>query len=92
QIVSFFEPKALTLDDKVGVRAGLYYTLRPHEDTVTLKVGTRAITFPGFFGQALGFALETPSFAVRDLPGDLEDQEKLIFIERLMQEAVVVRT
>ena len=92
QIVSFFEPKALTLDDKVGVRAGLYYTLRPHEDTVTLKVGTRAITFPGFFGQALGFALETPSFAVRDLPGDLEDEEKLVFIERLMQEAVVVRT
>jgi len=29
---------------------------------------------------------------VRDLPGDLEDEEKLIFIERLMQEAVVVRT
>jgi ribosomal protein L16 Arg81 hydroxylase len=92
QIVSFFEPKALTLDDKVGVRAGLCYTLRPHEETVTLKVGTRAITFPGFFGQALSFALETPNFAVRDLPGDLEDEEKLVFMERLMQEAVVVRT
>jgi len=92
QIVSFFEPKALTLDDQVGVRAGLCYTLRSHEQAVTLKVGTRAITFPDFFGQALSFALEAPSFAVRDLPGDLEDEEKLVFVERLMQEAVVVRT
>jgi len=92
QIVSFFEPQALALDDKVGVRAGLCYTLRSQEETVTLKVGTRAITFPGFFGQALSLALETPSFAVRDLPGDLEDVEKLAFIERLMQEAVIVRT
>ncbi len=91
QITSFFQPKSLTLDDKVGARAGLFYRIQPHEEAVTLKVGTRAITFPDFFGEALHFALETPGFAIRDLPGDLEDGEKLIFIERLMQEALVVR-
>jgi hypothetical protein len=62
-----------------------------HDEAVTLKVGTRAITFPDFFGEALKFALATPSFAIRDLPGDLEDDERLIFIERLMQEALIVR-
>jgi ribosomal protein L16 Arg81 hydroxylase len=91
QIASFFEPKPLTLDDKVGPRPGLFYRIHPHEDAVTLKVGTRAITFPDFFGEALNFALKTPGFAIRDLPGDLEDGERLVFVERLMQEALIVR-
>jgi ribosomal protein L16 Arg81 hydroxylase len=91
QITSFFQAKPLTLDDKIGARAGLVYRMHFHEEAVTLKVGTRAITFPDFFSEALKFALETPSFAIRDLPGDLEDEEKLIFIERLMQEALIVR-
>jgi ribosomal protein L16 Arg81 hydroxylase len=92
QITSFFQPQPLTLDDRVGPRAGLFYTIRPHTETVTLNVGTRSVTFPDFFGEALKFALETPSFAIRDLPGDLEDEERIVFIERLMQEALVVRT
>ena len=91
QITSFFQPKPLTLDDRVGPRPGLFYTIRPHADTVTLNVGTRSVTFPDFFGAALKFALEKPSFAIRELPGDLEDEERIVFIERLMQEAVVVR-
>jgi len=92
QIPSFYQPKPLILDDRVGPRAGLFYTIRPHTETITLNVGTRSVTFPDFFGEALKFALETPSFAIRDLPGDLEDEERLVFIERLMQEALVVRT
>jgi ribosomal protein L16 Arg81 hydroxylase len=91
QITSFFQPKPLTLDDKVGPRAGLVYRMYSHDEAVTLKVGTRAITCPDFFGEALKFALATPGFTIRDLPGDLEDDERLIFIERLMQEALIVR-
>ena len=91
QITSFFQPKPLSLDDKVGARPGLFYRIRPQAEAVTLKVGTRAITFPDFFGEALKFALEAPSFAVRDLPGDLEDEERIVFVERLMLEALVVR-
>jgi len=91
QITAFFEPRQLELGDRVGARPGLFYNLREGADTVTLKVGTRDITFADFFGKALRFALETPSFTVRDLPGGLDDELKLVFIERLMQEAVVVR-
>jgi ribosomal protein L16 Arg81 hydroxylase len=91
QIASFFKPKPLSLDDKVGARPGLLYTLRPHDAFVTLNVGTRTITFPDFFGEALKFALGKPSFVVRELPGDIEDDERLVFVERLMQEALVVR-
>lgn len=91
QITAFFEPRKLKLGDRVGPRSGLFYNLRKGADTVTLKVGTRDITFMDFFGEALQFALETPSYAICDLPGDLEDDLKLAFIDRLMQEAVVVR-
>ena len=61
------------------------------EDAVSLNVGTRTITFPGFFGEALDFALTNPGYAIRELPGGLEDELKLVFIERLMQEALIVR-
>jgi ribosomal protein L16 Arg81 hydroxylase len=92
QLISHFEPKPLTLGDQVGARPGLFYVIRKGADTVTLKVGTRDITFADLFGEALVFALETPHFAVRDLPGGLEDELKLVFIERLMQEALIIRT
>lgn len=90
QIVSFFEGREMNLDDRYGVRPGLIYSLRAGEGTVILYVGTRVITFPDIFGEALKFALEKPDYAVRQLPGNLEDEEKLVFVERLMQEGLLV--
>jgi ribosomal protein L16 Arg81 hydroxylase len=91
QVKTFFEGAELTLDDKFGVRSGLVYTLRNGEGTITLNVGTRTITFPDFFAEALKTALSQPLYAIRDLPGDLEDEERIVFVERLMQEALIVR-
>lgn len=91
QIAYFFQPKDLELDDRFGARPGLFYAISKDEKSVTLRVGTRAITFPDFFGAALAFALETPSYALRELPGDLEDDLKFVFIERLMEEALIIR-
>jgi ribosomal protein L16 Arg81 hydroxylase len=91
QVQSFFQRVELKLEDEAGPRNGLFYTIRKGEETVTLNVGTRTITFPDFFGPALEFALNTPSYAIRDLPGDLEDGERIVFVERLVQEALVVR-
>jgi ribosomal protein L16 Arg81 hydroxylase len=91
QVEAFFDSKPLGLDDRFGVRPALFYTLRRGDDTVTLNVGTRTITFPGFFAEALEFALTRPLYTIRELPGDLDDEEKIIFLERLMQEAVIVR-
>ena len=91
QVTSFHQAAALDLGDTFGVRPGLICTIRRGEETVTLNVGTRTITFPDFFGPALDFALNMSSYAIRELPGDLEDEEKVVFIERLLQEALVVR-
>lgn len=91
QVRAFFEAREFRLDDRIGARPGLVYIARRSEETITLNVGTRTIAFPSFFGDALDFALTSPDYAIRDLPGDLEDDLKLVFIERLMQEALVVR-
>jgi ribosomal protein L16 Arg81 hydroxylase len=91
QISSFFQPAPLTLDDQAGPRAGTVYTINTAAESVSIYVGARTITFPDFFGEALDFALKTPCYAVRDLPGELEDEERLAFAERLMQEGLIVR-
>jgi ribosomal protein L16 Arg81 hydroxylase len=91
QVQSFFQPVELNVDDQVGPRPGLLYTIRKGEQTVALNVGSRTITFPDFFAEALQFALNRPSYKIRDLPGDLEDGERVVFIERLIQEALVIR-
>jgi hypothetical protein len=54
--------------------------LRMHPDgaPVCLNVGTRS-------------TLDTPNFAIRDISGDLEDEEKIVFAERLMQQGILVR-
>jgi hypothetical protein len=91
QVQSFFQPVELQIDDQAEPRPNLIYTMRKHGETVTLNVGSRTITFPDFFSEALNFALTRPRYAIRDLPGDLEDGERIIFIERLIQEALVIR-
>jgi ribosomal protein L16 Arg81 hydroxylase len=91
QIADFFRATELNIDDVVGPRAGIIYRARPGSNSVRLNFGARTIDFLVLFSEALDFALKTSSYVVRDLPGDLEDEEKLVFIERLIQEGLVVR-
>jgi hypothetical protein len=91
QIVDIFRSAPLGSGDVVGPRRGVVYRLNAGDDTIRVNVGTRSIVFPGFFREALDFALCTPAFAVRELPGELDDDERIVFIERLMQEGLVTR-
>ena len=61
------------------------------DDSVRLNYGARTITFPAFFREALEFALHQPDFVVGDIPGELQDEEKLVFVERLLEEGLLVR-
>jgi ribosomal protein L16 Arg81 hydroxylase len=91
QLLDFFQPTPLTLDETVGPRPANITRVTPAEGTVRVNVGTRTIAFPDLFAPALAFALATPSFRIADLPGDIEDEERLAFIERLVEEGLVVR-
>jgi hypothetical protein len=91
QIVDIFQPTPLLGGDIVGPRRGVVYRLHAADDTIRINIGTRSIVFPGFFREALDFALSTPAFAIRELPGELDDDERIVFIERLIQEGLVIR-
>ncbi len=91
QIVDFFRPQPLGLDDVVGPRRGIVYQMHCEGDTVRINYGARSVVFPSFFGEGLEFALNRPAYTVREIPGDLQDQERVAFVERLLQEGLIVR-
>lgn len=91
QIAGFFRPISLNVDDIVGPRLGTIFRLHAVPDGVRLNVGTRSIVFPKVFQDALNFALHTPRFAVRDIKGDIQDEERIAFTQRLIDEGLLVR-
>ena len=91
QVSDFFAPVPLTLEDTIAPRRASVYQLHQGDDIVRVNFGSRSIAFLGIFREALDFALNTPVFAIQDLPGEIEDEERLVFIERLLQEGLVVR-
>jgi ribosomal protein L16 Arg81 hydroxylase len=91
QVADFFRPTPIALGDSVGPRPGIVYQVRIEGDSVRLDYGARTIVFPDLFRQALDFSLKTRAFAVREVPGALQDEERVAFVERLMQEGVLVR-
>jgi hypothetical protein len=91
QIVDFFQPKPLNIDDVVGARRAIVYQMHDHDDSVRINYGARAIVFPSFFREALQFSLNRPAYVIREIPGDLEDEERIAFAERLLEEGLVVR-
>ena len=91
QILDFFRPRSLSIDDVVGARRAIVYQMHNGGDSVRINYGARAIVFPAFFREALEFALNRPAYVVRDIPGDLADEERIAFAERLLEEGLVVR-
>ena len=91
QVRDFFRHQPVSLDDVVGPRPGLMYRIHVDADSVRLNLGARSITFLGLFREALDFALNTAAYAVREVRGDLQDDERIVFIERLVEEGLVIR-
>ncbi len=91
QVRDFFRPWPLTLDDIVGPRRGAVYRIHPEADSVRLNFGARSITFLALFREALEFVLTTPACQVREIKGDLADEERLALVERLIEEGLLVR-
>lgn len=91
QVRDFFRPRPVTLDDVVRPRRGTVYRIQVDAEFVRVNFGARSISFLGLFREALEFALNTPAYAVREIEGDLADEERIVFIERLMEEGLVIR-
>jgi hypothetical protein len=72
------------------VRPNVTLTLENESDEVTVKMGSRGITFPPFTFNTLDFILHSPQkFSVQDLPDDLDDEGKMVLLKRLLKEGVL---
>jgi ribosomal protein L16 Arg81 hydroxylase len=80
----------LTLASRVGGRPGLVYRFSEHRKKITLLCNSRQIAFPRFTATSLKFALCSPAFMLRDLPGPLSDGARIVLVRRLMREGLVV--
>jgi ribosomal protein L16 Arg81 hydroxylase len=89
QVTAFYGSFDLAPETRLGARPGMVYRVIPTDEAVVVLYGGRTIAFLDFLEEAIRFALDTPDFAVRDLPGDLEDEEKVVVAERLLQEGLV---
>jgi hypothetical protein len=80
-----------TLDTVVTVRRGLRWSLSAGPDgaRVTLRTFDRELSFPAFCEAPLRALLSGAVTRVGDLP-DLDDDDRLVLIRRLLREAIIV--
>jgi ribosomal protein L16 Arg81 hydroxylase len=81
---------SLTLESFVGARADVISYLRTNGTGAAVQCYGRRITFPAHATEAVRFALTHERFAVRELPGDLDDAGKLTLVRRLIREGLLV--
>lgn len=80
---------ALRLDTRVGPRSGVLWLLGERDGKTEIECYGRKITVPEHAGEAVRFALAQSEFAVRDLPGALDEEGKLALVRRLIREGLL---
>jgi mannose-6-phosphate isomerase-like protein (cupin superfamily) len=82
---------ALSLESSVAPRPDLIFQLREEDEKLVVLFGATQISLPGFTRDAVIFTLQGPPFVVRDLPGQLDDEGKVVLVRRLLREGLLVR-
>lgn len=80
----------IDMDTVVGSRPHVIARVQVDSDSVSVRHFGRKVTFPLHVAPALQFALTHHRFAVRDLPGDLDDAGKLTLVRRLIREGLLL--
>jgi ribosomal protein L16 Arg81 hydroxylase len=80
----------LGMDSLVGTRPNVISRIRTNQDSISIDCYGRKITLPISSAEAVRFALNSPKFAVRQLPGNLDDKSKLALLRRLVREGLVM--
>lgn len=89
QMQALTDVKKLTLDSVAGCRPFLAYRIEEDGETVRLRFHRNEITLPAYAAPALRYALETPRFAVSELPEGLDDDGKVVLVRRLVREGLL---
>lgn len=79
----------LTPESIAGVRDSAIFRILSSDDSLTVEAYGRRISLPASAAPAVRFALSHERFAIRELPGELDDASKLTIVRRLIQEGLV---
>ncbi len=82
---------ALSIESALAPRPDLVYLVREENERLVLLFGATEISLPVFTRDAVLFALDGAPFAVRDLPGHLDEAGKIVLAQRLLREGLLVR-
>jgi ribosomal protein L16 Arg81 hydroxylase len=81
----------LSSESKVSPRPNLVLLVREEHERVLVLFGATEVSLPLFARDAVKFAVAGAPFSVRDLPGQLDDDSKIVLVARLIREGVLVR-
>jgi hypothetical protein len=84
-------PPAVSLKCRVVARPHLVHLLRDEGETIAVLFGSTQISLPAFTRDALTFALSGAPFQVADLPPPLDDPGKIVLVQRLIREGMLIR-
>jgi hypothetical protein len=84
-------PLPVTLESRVVARPHLLYLLREEGETLTILFGPSQISLPAFTRPSVEAALSGKPLQVEDLPGQLDDPGKIVLVQRLIREGMLVR-
>lgn len=89
QLAQIAELPRLSAASVISARPDLVYQIERGHDGFALHCYGSTITFPGHAETATLAALEADQLAIRDLPGNLDDDGKLVLVRRLVREGLV---
>jgi ribosomal protein L16 Arg81 hydroxylase len=81
----------LSIESTVCTRPDLVLLQREEADRIVILFGSTEIGLPLFARDAVNFALAGTPFVVRDLPGELDDAGKVVLVQRLLREGLLLR-
>jgi hypothetical protein len=80
---------ALSVQSFVSAREHLMYRVRSVDDAVAITSHVGEIRLPAHAEPAVRHALANTHYRVSELPGDLDDEGRLVLIRRLVREGLV---
>jgi ribosomal protein L16 Arg81 hydroxylase len=89
QLEQVLELGKITPNARVGARPNLVYRYREKDGQFIVSCYGAEMRLPAHAAEPTRYALETPDFVIRDMPGDLDDPGKVVLIKRLIREGMV---
>jgi hypothetical protein len=80
---------SITIDSAVCLRPNLIYKTAQVDGAILIFAHGKECEIPSKAAEAVRVALSGRTFRIRDLPGALDDDEKLVIIRRLLREGVL---